>query len=53
MTGAALTALMSIMKQNDHTQTHFCCVQSFGKGVEIWNLIYRYHWKNTDIKTFG
>lgn len=52
MTGVALTALMSIMKQNDRTQKNFV-VQSFGKVCEKWNLIYRYHWKNTDMKIFG
>ena len=57
MTEAVLTLKILILqyqtKKNDYTQKHFCCVQSFGKGVEIWNLIYRYHWKNTDIKIFG
>jgi hypothetical protein len=57
MTEAVLTLKILILqyqtKKNDYTQKHFCCVQSFGKGVEIWNLIYRYHWKNTDMKIFG
>ena len=35
------------------THKNIFVVQSFGKGVEIWNLIYRYHLKNTDIKIFG